>query len=444
MKKNITLFFTILSSLLLNLSFGLYFSINSFNPNLVKQNIDYLSSDNFKGRLGGTLENDEAALYIRDCFKKNNLAPYNGSYFQSFNTLYPHRLDGEPYLRVTDSNGFVVKDFKYSIDFKEDLINFKDNKLSFNKKSAYSILGSYLHVYKDNNYFLFYVPNNNKLIFRSSFISSTPVSMYIMVTQNTLKELRSYIDNNFNISCYIPFESKQTSLNNVIGFIKGKEQNKPPIILCAHFDHVGTDLAGNVYNGALDNASGISFILEMSRYIKSLGQPDRNIIFVGFNAEEFGCLGSKAFLEKYLSNIKGSKVFNFDMIGGTRSKPIYIMGGKSDSTKTNLIHEISSICSNDKVNFSYLFEDSSDHEFFRKNNIDAVTLSDCDTSKIHTIYDKSNFIDKHSISRCFSIINKEVIHYAFSDNLLILYYKQIFYASIISTLLFSKILIKLR
>lgn len=443
MKKNITLFFTILSCLLLNLSFGFYFSINSFDPNLVKQNIDYLSSDKFKGRLSGTLENDEAALYIRDHFEKYDLSPYNGSYFQSFNTVYPHRLDEKPYLRITDDNGFIVKDYKYAVDFKEDLVNFKENKVSFNKKSAYSILNSYLHVYKDNNYFLFYVPDDNKLIFRSSFINSNPISMYVMVTQNTLKEIRSYVDNNFNVNCYIPLESKQTSLNNVIGIIEGKNKDKPPIILSAHFDHVGTDLAGNVYNGALDNASGISFILEMSRYIKSLGKPDRDIIFAGFNAEEFGCLGSKAFVEKYFNNIKGSKVFNFDMIGGSYSNPIYIMGAKSDSAKTNLIHEVSSICSNDKINFDYLFEDASDHEFFRKKNIDAVTLSDCDTSKIHTIYDKSNFIDKNSINRCFNIINKEVVHYAFSDNLFILYYRQIFYISIVSTFLLSKVLIKI-
>ncbi len=45
-------------------------------------------------------------------------------------------------------------------------------------------------------------------------------------------------------------------------------------------------------------------MLELVKYIKSLGTPNRDIIFVSFNAEEFGCLGSKAFVDKYYSKIK--------------------------------------------------------------------------------------------------------------------------------------------
>ncbi|AYD41263.1 M28 family peptidase [Clostridium fermenticellae] len=442
MKKNLILFSTVLSLLILNLSLSLCLSVHQFNSGSVKQNINYLSSDNFKGRLGGTLENAEVSLYIRDYFKKNNIMPYSGSYFEAFNTMYPHRLDGNPYLRVTDSNGFIVKNYRYSIDFKEDLINFRCNRINFSKKNASSILGSYLNVFNGDDHFLFYTPEDNKLTFRSSFVSNTAVSMYIMVTKNTLIDMRKYLNNGFNIDCYIPFESKQTSLNNVIGTIRGIHPNKPPLILCAHFDHVGSDLSNNIYNGALDNASGISFMLELGKYITSLGTPDRNIILVGFNAEEFGCLGSKAFVLKNLNNIKDSTVFNFDMIGGNFSKPIYIMGGKKDSNKTRLIHEISSICQKYNINFSYLFEDSSDHEFFRKNNISAVTLSDSDASRIHTLYDKSNLIDIKSIDRCFKVMNPEIIHYAFPNNIMLVYYKQILCVSILTSIIFLKLLFK--
>ncbi|MGH4138531.1 M28 family peptidase [Clostridium sp.] len=49
------------------------------------------------------------------------------------------------------------------------------------------------------------------------------------------------------------------------------------------------------------NTSGLSFMLRMNRYLTSLGKPNRSILFLGFNAEEFGCLGSNAFIETYIS-----------------------------------------------------------------------------------------------------------------------------------------------
>ena len=86
--------------------------------------------------------------------------------------------------------------------------------------------------------------------------------MYIMVTKTTIDELKNYLKDNYTINCFIPFEAKHTSLNNVTAYIEGKNPSLPPIVLSAHFDHIGTDLAGNVYNGALDNASGTAFILD--------------------------------------------------------------------------------------------------------------------------------------------------------------------------------------
>jgi hypothetical protein len=135
-----------------------------------------------------------------------------------------------------------------------------------------------------------------------------------------------------------------------------------------------------VYNGALDNASGIAFMLEFSKYIKSLGTPERTIIFIGFNAEEFGCLGSEHFAIKYASQLKGAKVYNFDMIGSS-AVPLTIMGGKGDNDKTEFLRSVMSTCIKEKVDYNFIFEDSSDHEAFRKNNIDAY-LFGCITATL--------------------------------------------------------------
>ncbi len=441
MKKNLIYFFAILFCLTLNLSFQSYFFIHPFNHSSVKNNIEYLCSDNFKGRLAGTLENEQTTIYIKNSFKDNGLKPYDGSYFHSFNTVYPHRIEGNPYLRVTDANGFIVKDYKYGIDFKEDLLNFKENNIKFAREDSIGLRDDCIQIKKEDKYFLFYVPNDNNLQFRSSFISTSPHSMYVMITKDAFNELNHYIKDNFNINCFIPFETKNTSLNNIAAYIEGKNAKIPPIIISAHFDHVGTDLAGTVYSGALDNASGTSFIMEMSKYVKSLGTPQRNIIFVGFNAEEFGCLGSKAFLNKYKKELQGSKLFNFDMIGSNNSVPLYIMGGKKDTKDTNLIKEVSSICLKNKIDFNYLFEDASDHEAFRKDNIDAVTLSDADSSRIHTPTDKSSFIDTTSIDRCFKVASNEIIKCGFNNNIFLIYYKQLFFISLIGIVISYKYIV---
>lgn len=107
-------------------------------------------------------------------------------------------------------------------------------------------------------------------------------------------------------------------LRNVLGMIQGKRTDEY-IVVGAHFDHVGMDedLDGDkIYNGADDNASGVSAALQIARAFKESGvQPERNIIFAFWDGEEIGLLGSRHFVQtcSFLQNIKG--YLNFDMIG---------------------------------------------------------------------------------------------------------------------------------
>ena len=161
--------------------------------------------------------------------------------------------------------------------------------------------------------------------------------MYIMIIKATLSSLKNLLDNDNTVDCFIPYTASETSINNVMGYLKGSDTSSPPIIVSAHFDHIGTDLNGTIYNGALDNASGLSFMLEMSKYLTSLGKPERSILFLGFNAEEFGCLGSNQFIMEYKNDIKNSKVFNFDMIGSNNPASLCIMGGKKDTRSESVV-----------------------------------------------------------------------------------------------------------
>lgn len=107
-------------------------------------------------------------------------------------------------------------------------------------------------------------------------------------------------------------------LRNIIGMIPGKRADEY-VIVGAHFDHVGfdNDLEGDqIYNGADDNASGVSAALQIARAFKESGmQPERNVIFAFWDGEEIGLLGSRYFVQTcpFIEKVKG--YLNFDMIG---------------------------------------------------------------------------------------------------------------------------------
>ena len=111
---------------------------------------------------------------------------------------------------------------------------------------------------------------------------------------------------------------QKLSMRNVLGMIPGKN-TKEYVIVGAHFDHLGIDpvLDGDqIYNGADDNASGVSAVLQIARaFLASGQQPERNVIFAFGDGEQKGLLGSKYFVQTcpFLSQIKG--YLNFDMIG---------------------------------------------------------------------------------------------------------------------------------
>ena len=435
MKKFIFMLPLTIFCIICSLSFQYYYFVHPLNSSKVKNNISYLSSDNFKGRLTGTLENYETANFIKHYFKTENLSYYDKDYLQSFNVIYPEKTDASPSLMVKDKNGFIIKQYKYAEDYKEDMLNFKNSSVSFKKDDVISLSENSFQVQTANQYFLFYTPKNDNLDFRSSFISNSRGSMYIMIKKQTSKEIKNYLNSGYEISCFIPFHNKLTSAYNVIGYIKGKNPALPPLVLSAHFDHLGSDLSGTVYSGALDNASGTSFLLGLIKYINSLGKPERNIVIAAFNAEEFGCLGSKNFAQQYKDTLRGGKVINFDMLGSDKNVPLSIMAGKWDSKNSSFVKEIAQLCINSKINFKYTFENSSDHQYFRAYNIDALTLSDADTSKIHTPMDKFQYINTKSIDRCFNVVSKEIDSYAFNNNPFILYYKCLFAISLCGILI---------
>ena len=102
----------------------------------------------------------------------------------------------------------------------------------------------------------------------------------------------------------ISFDRSATTSENVVARIQGSDPTlrSEHVLLSAHLDHVGVADAVNgdsIYNGAMDNASGVATLLEVARRLKDTGQTTRrSILLLPCTAEEMGLLGSKYFAER--------------------------------------------------------------------------------------------------------------------------------------------------
>lgn len=92
----------------------------------------------------------------------------------------------------------------------------------------------------------------------------------------------------------------ESASHNVAAIVPGSSAPEEYFIFTAHWDHMGTDESNtetdNIYNGAVDNATGTAAILELAR-VFSENPAQRSIIFLAVTAEESGLLGSAAYVE---------------------------------------------------------------------------------------------------------------------------------------------------
>ena len=103
-------------------------------------------------------------------------------------------------------------------------------------------------------------------------------------------------DLGLNLSLVLRNEIERSTTRNVLALLPGSERPEETVVYTAHWDHLGTDPslgADSVYNGALDNATGTSGLIEMARAFSALTKvPARSVLFMAVGAEEQGLLGT--------------------------------------------------------------------------------------------------------------------------------------------------------
>lgn len=190
------------------------------------------------------------------------------------------------------------------------------------------------------------------------------------------------------------FNGRFGDTENVVAFIKGRDYDTKPneyVVISAHYDHVGTDDQGNVYNGADDDGSGTVAILEIAeafkKAVKDGYRPKRSILFLHFTGEEKGLLGSKYYSENPIFPLSETVTdLNIDMVGridpAHKDNPNYIYLIGSDMLSTEL-HEISEAANEEFVglNLDYKYNEKddpnrfyyrSDHYNFAKHGIPVI------------------------------------------------------------------------
>ncbi|MBO9200006.1 MULTISPECIES: M28 family peptidase [Niastella] len=122
-----------------------------------------------------------------------------------------------------------------------------------------------------------------------------------------------------------PFGNDNKHGTNVIGVIKGSNNENNYLAITAHYDHLGVR-NGEIYYGTDDNASGTAALLSIMAYFKQ-HPPKHSLLFVAFDGEEKGLLGSKYFVSHCpvpLSNVLVN--VNMDMVSRNDSNEIYATG----------------------------------------------------------------------------------------------------------------------
>ena len=131
------------------------------------------------------------------------------------------------------------------------------------------------------------------------------------------------------------------AVTNVVAILLGADRRLAgqDVVIGAHFDHLGRgsfgdpdrDTTRQIHNGADDNASGTAAVLEVARMLKAARhRPARTVVFVFFNAEEEGTLGSVWYSDHPVVPMDSTlAMVNLDMVGRMRDRRVIALGVRS-------------------------------------------------------------------------------------------------------------------
>lgn len=282
----------------------------------VKADVSFLASNELKGRANFTPGIDKAANYIAKRFSEIGLKPLSHSkqFKQNFHL----------YQFSTASKTVQLNHKKVSAKRIIALTNHQSVKWS--NKNDISIVyiaaeddfkKKLRQVNQQNKNFLVIVNEKHQAVFnrfhqhfsqiKKLTKNQGPSAVLILSSQPKIK----------SFSINIQSKMKTLSLANVVGQLPGKKKAEEILLISAHYDHLGSNSKlkkDSIYNGADDDASGTTAVINLAQYYAKHNNNQRTLIFVAFTAEEIGGFGSQYFS----TQLKAEKIIamlNIEMIG---------------------------------------------------------------------------------------------------------------------------------
>ncbi len=182
---------------------------------------------------------------------------------------------------------------------------------------------------------------------------------------------------------------------NILAEIRGTKFPDTYIVISAHQDHLGIR-NGKIYNGADDNASGVSALFSIAEYLIE-NPPNHTVIFASFDAEELGLQGSKYFVD----NIDKEKLLlnmNMDMISRSAKNELYVVGSRYHKSLKRHIEAFKNptdsklLVGHDGTDGKQDWTHSSDHGPFYKAGIPFLYFGNEDHEAYHSPTDDFNDI----------------------------------------------------
>ncbi len=212
-------------------------------------------------------------------------------------------------------------------------------------------------------------------------------------------------------------EVKEFGGTNVVGLLEGTELKDQYIVVNAHHDHLGM-VQDSIRPGADDNASGVAMVLELAEAFAKK-RPKRSVLFISFDCEEDGLVGSREFVASGLYDPATIAAdFCFDLIGGDfypwETTTIYALGSEysPELSATVKAHSLEGL----QVRQAgvYLIEPMgfarSDYSNFRAKNVPFVFFSTGTPWYYHSSFDTPDKINWTKITRagkyCYGVISK--------------------------------------
>lgn len=236
-----------------------------------------------------------------------------------------------------------------------------------------------------------------------------------------------FIENIFKDNNIAPYFSsyKDTLSNfngttyNIVGLIEGNDEElkNEYVVIGAHYDHIGEIIAVNgdsIANGANDNASGTTTVLELARYFSKVKTNKRSVIFALFSAEEKGLLGSKHLAKRLKEqNLNLYTMLNFEMVGVAMVDKDYFMY-LTGYEQSNMA-EVSNTYAKEKLigflptakEFN-LFQRSDNYAFHKEFGVPSQTYSTFDFTNFdhyHKVGDEASLMDFEHMA---TIVNKSI------------------------------------